>query len=61
MKKTLFYLIAIFVFAACGATQTVAEKEAKAQEINQAVEAFNCTFNATYAHPTGFRSIYLSP
>ena len=46
---------------ACGAAQTAAEKEAVANEVSRRVNDFDFTFKATYAYPTGFKSIYLSP
>lgn len=61
MKKTIYFLLSALLLAACGTTQTAAEKEAKAAQIRRSVEAFDFTFNATYAHPTGYRSVYLSP
>lgn len=65
MKRNVLYLAAIFFlalfFAACGTTQSAAEKEAVAEEINRRMSDFDFTFKATYAYPTGFRSIYLSP
>lgn len=61
MKKTTYFLISVLLLTACGTVQTAAEKEAKALEIRNAVEAFDFKFNATYAYPTGYRSIYLSP
>ncbi len=66
MKKQFFYIPLILLgvalyFTSCGTAQSAAEKEALAQEIAQNVNDLNFTFNATYAYPTGFRSIYLSP
>lgn len=61
MKKGFYLLMAVLLLAACGTTQSAAEKEAKAAEIRNAVETFDFQFNATYAYPTGYRSIYLSP
>lgn len=65
MKKITRYVV-VFSFAmvllyACGSTQTAAEKEKLSADITRAVETPNFTFKATYAHPTGYRSIYLSP
>ena len=45
----------------CASTQTSAEKQAQALEIRKKVENGDFTFKATYAYPTGFRSMYLSP
>ncbi|MDD4631183.1 MAG: DUF4251 domain-containing protein [Proteiniphilum sp.] len=65
MKKFAFYGIVlsfmVLVFGACGSTRTAAEKEQLAAEIRQAVEMSEFIFEATYAYPTGFRSVYLSP
>lgn len=60
MKKLVYLLFAVIVLTACGTTQTVAEKEAKAMEIRTAIEDFRFTFNATYSHPTRYPAIYLS-
>ena len=46
---------------ACATTQTAAEKEAIANEVNSRITDSDFTFKATYAYPTGFKSIYLSP
>lgn len=48
-------------FVACGATQTAAEKEKLADDIRNAVETQRFVFKASYAYPTGYKSIYLSP
>lgn len=65
MKQSALHLIivlsVVFGLTACGTAQTAAEKEAVANEVNQRVNDFDFTFKATYAYPTGFRSIYLSP
>lgn len=61
MKKLVYLLFAVIVLTACGTMQTTAEKETKAMEIRTAIDDFRFTFNATYAHPTGYRAIYLSP
>lgn len=65
MKQSALHLIIVlsvaFGLTACGTTQTAAKKEAVANEVNQRVNDFDFTFKATYAYPTGFRSIYLSP
>lgn len=57
----LFLLLANFILLACGSSQTAAEKAQFAEEIENALEVPNFTFKATYAYPTGFKSIYLSP
>ncbi|MDR1516509.1 MAG: DUF4251 domain-containing protein [Dysgonamonadaceae bacterium] len=65
MKKINYTLSAclfvVLLFSNCGSSQSSAQKEAKAQEIQQKMDDFRFTFNATYASPTGFRPIYLSP
>lgn len=65
MEKMPNYVFAAFLsvmlFSACGTAQTAAEKEARAADIRNAVEASDFVFKATYAYPTGFRSLYLSP
>lgn len=64
-KFTFFVLIfpALMIPAmiSCGASKTAAEKEALAEQIRTAVEKSEFTFNATYVHPTGYRSMSLSP
>lgn len=57
----LFLLLANFILLACGSSQTAAEKAQFAEGIENALEVPNFTFKATYAYPTGFKSIYLSP
>lgn len=65
MKQSALHLLIVLSVAIgltmCGTAQTAAEKEAVAYEVNQRVNDFDFTFKATYAYPTGFRSIYLSP
>ena len=61
MKKIIYFLMSVVLLTACGTAQTAAEKEAKAFEIRNAIDAFDFKFSATYAYPTGYRSIYLSP
>lgn len=66
MKKNKFsgVLLCCFialVLPACGTARSAAEKAQLAHEIEQAVELSDFTFKATYAHPTGYRSVYLSP
>jgi hypothetical protein len=65
MKKfafygTLFFFSALFL-QACGSARSAAEKEERAAGIRRAVEVPDFIFEATYAYPTGYRSIYLSP
>ena len=65
MKKIAFFgfaaLLSILIFHACGSAQTVAEKEKLAADVQNAVERPDFTFKATYAYPTGYKSVYLSP
>jgi len=65
MKKSVRYgtgvLFSLLFLWACGSTQTAAEKERLAAEIEDAVAMSDFTFNATYAYPTGYSSLYLSP
>lgn len=65
MKKHLLIIASLvftfMTFIGCGASQSAAEKEAKAMEISEKVNAPDFTFNAKYAYPTGFNSMYLSP
>ncbi len=65
MKKTVFQgailFFAMMLLHSCGSTRSAAEKEKLATEIAQAVEIPDFTFKATYAYPTGYRSLYLSP
>lgn len=58
-------ITAIILFAgflaSCGSAQNAAQKEAAAAKIRQQIQDFDFTFNATYAYPMGYKSIYLSP
>ena len=54
-------LISLLLFQGCSPSRSVAEKEQIAADIENAVITSDFTFKATYAHPTGFRSRYLSP
>ncbi|MDR1742520.1 MAG: DUF4251 domain-containing protein [Dysgonamonadaceae bacterium] len=54
-------LFTALLFSSCGSSLSSAQKEAQAQEIRQKIEDFRFTFKATYAYPTGYRSISLSP
>lgn len=56
---SLFFLF--LLLTACGGTRTAVQKEKLSADIAQAVEMPDFTFKATYAYPTGFRSLYLSP
>jgi hypothetical protein len=65
MKKNplfeLAVLLGLLFFYACGSAQTAVEKEKLATDVRNAVEIPDFTFKATYAYPTGYKSIYLSP
>ncbi len=65
MKKITIYvgliILTTLFFNACGISQTAAEKEQQAAEINEAVMNSDFTFKAKFAYPLGFRSIYLPP
>lgn len=65
MKKLVLWgftaLLPALIFYACGSAQTAVEKEKLAADVRNAVEMPGFTFKATYAYPTGYRSIYLSP
>lgn len=54
-------LLLVWIFYACGSAQTAVEKEKQAADVRNAVEVPDFTFKATYAYPTGYKSIYLSP
>lgn len=54
-------ILAILLLYACGTARTAAEKEKLAADIANAVKAPDFTFKAKHAHPTGYRSVYLSP
>ncbi|MDK2851891.1 MAG: hypothetical protein PWQ38_156 [Proteiniphilum sp.] len=63
MRRFLFYGLTLFLLGThwgCGSTQTAAEKERLASEVREALEQSSFRFEATYAYPTGYRSIYLS-
>ena len=60
LMMTAIILFAGFL-ASCGSAQNAAQKEAAAAKIRQQIQDFNFTFNATYAYPMGYKSIYLSP
>lgn len=66
MKPSLLHSLIILLsillgVTACGTAQTAAEKETMASEVRQRVSDADFTFKATYAYPTGYRQIYLSP
>jgi hypothetical protein len=65
MRRLALFEIAVllsgFILYACGSTLTAVEKEKLATDVRNAVEVPDFTFKATYAYPTGYKSIYLSP
>lgn len=61
LKRVLAIGFIALIAYACGSTQTAAEKEKKATMVRNAVAMSDFTFKATYAYPTGYKSIYLSP
>lgn len=64
MRRFLFYGLTFFLLVThwgCGSTQSAAEKERLASEVKEALTQSSFRFEATYAYPTGYRSIYLSP
>lgn len=56
-----FAALLVWIFYACGSAQTAVEKEKRAADVRNAVEVPDFTFKATYAYPTGYKSVYLSP
>jgi len=65
MKKIIFYtigvLVSLLILRACGIMQSPGEKEKRANQLRVAVESSDFVFEATYAYPTGYNSVYLSP
>src|SRR5690554_2330192 len=59
-KGFVLFSATVFLYA-CGTTRTAADKDKLAAEIARAVGVAHFTFKATYAYPTGYPSIYLSP
>lgn len=56
----LLYCFFALVLFACGTTRSVEEKAELSRDIEQAVKVRDFTFQANYAYPTGYRSVYLS-
>lgn len=54
-------ILLLLTFWGCGSSLTVAEKEKMAMEVQEAVEQSSFLFEATYAYPTGYKPVYLSP
>ncbi len=60
LAASLFFAIGL-LFVSCGTSQSAIEKANKAQLLNEQIQNMNFKFNATYAYPQNYRSIYLSP
>lgn len=63
LKITTTYILAFIglILFSCGTPQTALEKASRSQVLSQQIEEFNFKFNATYAYPQNYKSIYLSP
>lgn len=64
MKKFTILLLGISLslfYSSCFSTKSVQELKAMAEKVDSLVENKNFDFQASYAHPMGFPSIYLSP
>lgn len=59
--RNLFVVTLGALILACASSQTIAERNEKAERIRESVENFNFIFDARYAQPLNYRSIYLSP
>lgn len=61
-KLTIFIaFLSSILLLSCGSSKTIAEKAKQAQELNEQISNFDFKFLATYAYPTSYGSIYLSP
>lgn len=63
-KQTFTALIIIVIsalFVACGTTQSSAEKANESMLLTESINNLNFKFNASYAYPQNYKSIYLSP
>lgn len=63
-EKTISALIILIIgisLFGCGTTQTSVEKNEKAELLNEHIKNLKFKFNATYAYPLNYKSIYLSP
>ena len=63
-EKTISALIILIIgisLFGCGTTQTSVEKNEKAVLLNEHIKNLKFKFNATYAYPLNYKSIYLSP
>ena len=64
LKNTfLIHIIIAFslVLFSCGTTQKAIEKAKKAELLNDQISNLDFKFNATYAYPQNYKSVYLSP
>lgn len=65
MKKNLIYFFLVVMLSlvaiSCSTSQSTADKRIRAEEISRKITDFDFLFKATYAHPMGYKSIYLSP
>lgn len=59
ISLTLF--VWLLVLAGCVSGKSIAERQADKELMREKIQEPDFTFEATYAHPSGFRSIYLSP
>ena len=63
-ERTILALIILIIgisLFGCGTTQTSVEKNEKAELLNEHIKNLKFKFNATYAYPLNYKSIYLSP
>lgn len=58
---TLLIIGISMLLTGCGTTQKSLEKAQKAELLNEQIAAMDFTFNATYAYPQNYKSVYLSP
>ncbi|MDD2474613.1 MAG: DUF4251 domain-containing protein [Dysgonamonadaceae bacterium] len=57
----LFIIFISFLFMACSTTKSSAEKVVESQQLAESIKDFKFKFNASYANPQNYKSIYLSP
>ena len=63
-KQTFIGLIITFIsvfLLACSTTKSSAEKAIESQQLAESIKDFKFKFNASYANPQNYKSIYLSP
>ena len=58
---TLIFITLNILLLSCGVSQTSAEKAKKAELLNEQISNLKFKFNATYAYPQNYSSVYLSP